>query len=502
MISKVEQEQIILRGLHNQNEWWTTDKVRFSLLETFKRRDFYFYRKKLSDPADDKILAIIGPRQVGKTTTLFQLIEDLIKSGVNPRRILYNTFDYPYPDMLSKNPLHDILTIYSTSILQQPLQNLASGNRVYMFLDEICKLEKWGRLLKGWYDLKYPIKFIITDSSASDILHGSSESLIGRIDPTIMMPIKFLGYLRYHWEKDPVKRSVDINSIGLNMRNLFKMAVSRKKSDSIYQVFLEAYQNLIPYEQDIKIRLQEYLLKDGYPELLNISDLNICAKKLRDYLSLTFQKDLIRMFQIRNPRKLDHLAFLLAHQSTGLINCANTAKTLGTRVETVKDYIQYLQHIFLIDTSEYYTKGSSVRVRKQSKIYFTNIGLRNALLGTLNEHFLEDAMGLGITAETLMFEHCKRLKFNLEPGGSSALSYWKDKRERGNEVDIIIELFGSPVPVEVKYKNEINKSDVRGVKAFLTNYPEAGFGIIITKNSLKLKGNIVYIPLWLFLLLC
>lgn len=503
MISKVEQERIIFRGLHDQNEWWTTGKVRPSLLRTFKRRDFYVYKKKLRDPSDDKILAIIGPRQVGKTTTLSQLIENLIqREGINPRRILYHSFDYPYTDVPSKNPLHDILTIYSTSILQQPLQKLTSENRVYIFLDEICKLEKWSKLLKGWYDLKYPIKFIITDSSASEIQHGSSESLVGRIDIAIMMPIKFIDYIMYHWRGDPTKRNIDINSISLNMRESFKTGVNRKKPKDIYQAFLEVYQNLVPYEQDIKILLQGYLLKDGYPELLDIPDLNTCGKKLRDYLSLTFQKDLMRMFQIRNPRKLDRLTFLLARQSTGLINCANTAKTLGMRIETVKDYTQYLQHIFLIDIAGYYTRGASARVKKQPKIYFTNVGLRNALLGTLNEHLLEDTTMLGVIAETLMFEHCKRLKFNIEPGGSPPLFYWKDEREKGKEVDIIIELFGVPIPIEVKYQSEITKNDVKGIEAFLTKYSEAGFGILITKDSLELKGNIVHIPLWLFLLLC
>jgi len=496
-----EREQTILRGLHAQNEWWTTSKVRPTLLKPFKRRDFYVYRKKLIDPADDKILAIIGPRQVGKTTTLFQLIEDLMKSGVNPRRILYNTFDYPYPDMLSKNPFHDILSIYSTSILRQPLQNLTRKNRIYVFLDEICKLEKWSKLLKGWYDMKYSIKFIITDSSASDIQYGSSESLVGRIDPAIMVPIKFMDYIRYHWTEDPTKRIVDINSIGLNMRESFKIGMSRKNSKNIYQAFLEAYQNLIPYEQDIKIRLQEYLLKDGYPELLDIEDLNICAKKLRDYLSLTLQKDLMRIYDIRNPKKLDQLTFLLAHQSTKLINCANTAKTLGMRIETVKDYIQYLQHIFLIDTLEYYTRGASARVRKQPKIYFTNVGLRNALLGTLNERLIEDSVTLGVIAETLVYEHLKRLKFNLEPGASMSMFYWKDAVEKGKEVDIVMELQGAPIPIEVKYKNEIDKNDVKGVEAFLTNYPKT-FGIIVTKDRLELKENIIYTPLWLFLLLC
>ena len=488
-------ESLIMETLYDQNEWWTLGKVPPRLLLPFKRRDFYMIRNSLKDK---KILAIVGPRQVGKTIVLYQLIDWLIENGIDPKRILYNSFDFPYLDVISKTPLDDLLKTYSTYILREPLPQLKK--EVFIFLDEICKLKNWSRLLKGWYDLKYPIKFIITDSSAAEILRGSSESLVGRINPSIMMPMKFSDYVQYHWEKDARKKP-DIKHISLQLRNAFHSAlVKRGGLKDLSGVFQEeAVSTLTPYKRILEIYLQEYVLKDGYPKLLEIKSLPDCAKELGDLLSLTLQKDLMRLFQIRNPETLNGLVYLLAYQSSSLINYQSLASTLGVRVETVRDYIRYLQHIFLVSTSEFYTRMGGSRIRKQHKIYFTNVGLRNVILGMMNERLLRNPQALGVAVETLVHEHCKRIKFNLEQGTSSDLFYWRDKK--GREVDIVVELLGKPVPIEVKYKNDISDDDIKGLNAFLSKYSKT-FGVVVTKDRLELRKKMIYIPLWLFLMMC
>jgi len=93
MIS-TEVGQRIIRILYDQNTWWSTQTVPNTLSKPFKRRDFYFLNDKI---LEREITAIVGPRQIGKTTILYQLIEHLIKDKkVDPKRILYLSFDYPY----------------------------------------------------------------------------------------------------------------------------------------------------------------------------------------------------------------------------------------------------------------------------------------------------------------------------------------------------------------------------------------------------------------------
>mgnify|MGYP000663308960 CR=1 FL=1 len=490
---KANTEQKIIRILHDQNPWWESNRVPDNLLKPFKRRDFYVIKEKKLDTKE--ITAIIGPRQVGKTTVIYQLIDHLInEKKVNPRRILYISFDYPYLTTITKTPVDDILRTYSTHILKEPLSNLA--DRIYIFLDEVCKLEQWSRVLKGLYDLQRPIKFIISDSSSSDILKGSSESLVGRISISLMFPLKFVDVLKYSHRK----KSELFNKVNWELRKAFKRSINKSDPKPFYECLRWAYSLLAPHEDFIKIHLNEYLLKDGYPELLNIESLDLCAEKLRTYLALTIYKDIVRIFNLRDPKALEELVVLIADVSSQRVEYTSLCNILGIKRDTLVNYLNYLESVFLISKAEFYSKSRAARIRKIKKLYLSNVGLRNTLVGMLNEALLQDSSEVGKVVEILLHEHCKRLKFNLERGRVE-LFYWKTKQ--GNEVDIVLELFRKPVAIESKYKNEIQKKELKGLRKFLEEHNES-FGVVITKDilDLDLKDRMIFIPLWLFLLMC
>ena len=492
MISS-EAGQKIIRILYDQNMWWSTQSVPNTLSKPFKRRDFYVLKDKI---LEKEITAVVGPRQIGKTTILYQLIEHLINDKkVDPRRILYLSFDYPYLTTITETPMNDIFEIYPTQILHEPLQEL--NDVIYVFLDEVCKLKDWSRILKGWYDLKYPITFVVSDSSVADVLKGSSESLVGRISPYTMLSMKFVDVVRYHEKNNNLDRL--FNTVNRNLRRSFSDSIKTSNSKTFYNEIKNAYTTLVPYEDKLKIYLQDYFLKDGYPELLDIEALTSCAEKLRTYLNLTIYKDVVRIFGVRDPKALEELVTLLADASPQRVNYDRLSKTLSIKRDTLIKYLNYLESIFMIYRAEFYSKSRASRIRKQKKIYLSNTGLRNALIGTLNEGLLSDNAELGKVAEMLVCEHCKRLKFCLEPVPEPESFYWKTSQ--GEEVDIIIELFRKPVAIESKYSNEIHKRDLKGLYQFLKEY-EGSFGIVITKDRIDLRDNIIYMPLWLFLLMC
>ncbi|WP_456475053.1 ATP-binding protein [Candidatus Pyrohabitans sp.] len=489
---QIDIEQKVIKLLHRQNPWWEKDRVPENLTKPFKRRDFYVIRdKRLSE---GEITAIVGPRQVGKTTMIYQLIEHLIhEKKVNPKRILYVSFDYPYLTTIMDTPLNNILEVYSSQVLKEPISRL--GDRIYVFLDEVCKLENWSSILKGWYDLKYPIKFIISDSSSANILQGSSESLAGRISVQIMLPLKFLDFLRYHMpEKDSIFKRAN-----KTLRDAFIDSLRKSNPNLFYSALRESYLSLAPYEDEIKIHLQTYLLKDGYPGLLDIESLEECAEKLRTYLNLTLYKDIVRIFNLRDPRALEKLVVLIADLSSQRIDYSGLSSILGLKKDTLVKYLNYLESVFLLSRSEFYSRSRASRIKKAKKFYLSNVGLKNALVGALSESLLRDATELGKVVETLMDDHCRRLKFNLEPGSRAELFYWRTPQ--GKEVDIVFELFRTPVAIECKYRNEIRRGELGGIKQFLKEHGEC-VGIVITKDVLDFKGGIVFIPLWLFLIMC
>lgn len=481
-------EARILRALHDQNTWWVTNRIPDTMAKPFKRRDFYVLRGKIQEK---EIIAIAGPRQVGKTTIMHQLIEHLIKRNVDSKRILYLSFDYPYLTAITETPLNDILEVYTNNILREPVQKLSK--QIYVFLDEVCKLEDWSRILKGWYDLNYPVKFIISDSSCSDILKGTSESLVGRIAPYIMLSMKFIDTIKFY---DENLEDV-ISEYNWEARRAFQSTVKNNDPKDFFDFLRERHATLVPYENSLRIYLNDYLLKDGFPELLKTS-LARCAEKLRNYLSLTIYKDIMRVFKVRDPKALENLVLLLAEESSQRIEYSSLARNLSIKRDTLLKYLDYLESVYLISRAEYYSRSRASRIRKTKKIYLVNVGLRNALLGTLSRDLLEDLPNLGQIVETIVHDHCKRLKFVLEGGVSPELFYWKTPQ--GNEVDIVMELFKHPIPLEVKYRNEISAADLKGMHKFLVEYET--FGIVVTKDLLDFRGGIIYVPLWMFLLIC
>ncbi len=312
----------LMRALNEQNMWWREGSPSDKFAKPFRRRDFYPLLKEYNKK---EVMAFVGQRQVGKTTVLYQIIEELIKVyHVHPKRIVYFSFDNPFIGLThskERNLINDILDVYSVNVLKESLSSLKEP--IYVFFDEICKYPHWSEILKGWYDLKYPIKFYISDSSCSDILRGSSESLAGRIKIQIMLSFKFIDYVKYKFGSPAADILTFIN---WDLRERLLQSIKEKNVGDLFSFFKEIYFALNPVENQIKTLLNEYLLKDGFPELFDIESLDECRLKLQNYVSLTIQKDLMRIFEIRNPKSLEYLISLIAAESSKLFLYANMAE--------------------------------------------------------------------------------------------------------------------------------------------------------------------------------
>ena len=93
--------------------------------------------------------------------------------------------------------------------------------------------------------------------------------------------------------------------------------------------------------------------------------------------------------------------------------------------------------------------------------------------------------------------YCKKL-FCLDLVNPK-LYYWKNKK--GKEVDIVAEVKNKAVPIEVKYKNSFSSDDIKGINSFILE-KKGSFGFVITKDVIDKKDSLVFVPLWMFLLLC
>lgn len=170
------------------NHWWREERVRKNLAKEYKRESFNGLLKLIPKR---QIIVICGLRRIGKSTLMYQLIESLIKKGVNPLNIFYFSFDKKVSE------IKEILDNYS-KITEKDYEK----EKIYIFLDEIYKLENWHRELKLLYDALPNIKFIISGSASLEIEKQARKDLVGRAFYLELPPLSFKEFFEIKFKKE------------------------------------------------------------------------------------------------------------------------------------------------------------------------------------------------------------------------------------------------------------------------------------------------------------
>src|SRR3989338_863140 len=488
-------EKTLIDFLALQNRWWY-DKKDFPLEKTnkFKRSDYsHLYGKSLGAK---EATVIIGPRGVGKSTVMFEIIRELLgvnngssarESNIDGRRIIYATFEDP---SVRKSGILEILGIYSKYILKEDISRL--GGKIHVFFDEIQNLEDWGSQIKAVQDLGYPIKFFLTGSSSVAMMNESSKAA-RRLSLYMMQPMKFSDFARY---KDNDTAFEEVLGRFKEARQVLKASFGKKDPHNVYEMFLRFYGDFKPWQGKIEISFREYMIKGGYPAFLGNEDYVQCSAQLNETFRLGFHKDMVIGSGVRDPRGIMALTEYIASISSGRTNYRSLMEhaNIASNSREMRKYLYQLETSMLVGISRSFTKIAG-KSGSEFKIYLTDIAVRNMLVGMMNELLFKDEVQLGYMIETLVYDHILRLNHKFLPG--SSLSYWNGKKQ--GEVDIIMNP-GSLIPVEVKKEDSPSLPDVGGLRTFEKKHGVPG--IVICGKKLALEENTVFVPSWLFVLMC
>jgi hypothetical protein len=481
-------ERTLIDFFSLQNRWWY-DKKNFPISKApdFKRSDYNYLFNFHVDSRES--LVIMGPRGVGKSTVLFQIMQALLIGGTDNKRIFYISFEEP---ALKKMRVVDILTIYSKYVLREDFSTL--HEKIYVFLDEIQNLDNWGDQIKVLQDLELPIKFFISGSSSVAMNNEVSKGA-RRFNPYFMYPIKFSDFLRYKL-KDP---SFDAFLIKCKKnRARLNEAFKKRSGTLLYDLFLESYNDLKPWQTKVELLFPEYLIKGGYPAFFDTVDYSQISQDLYDTFRLGFHKDLVFGQGIGDPRSMLNLTTYIASISSNETNYTSLMQNSGSASNTdiLKKYLYHLEQSLLVNYSHRY---QSTLAKKSSnfKIYFSDIAIRNMLAGLMNELLFRDPVQYGSTVETLVYDHVVRYYFKLRP--NSPTYYWKGGKN-DLEVDIILKLNGETIPIEVKKADSPLLTDVSGLRLFCKKQKTPG--VVLCNQKLAFEENIVFVPYWLFILFC
>lgn len=429
------------------NPWLEKKPISSIYQKRIRRKEIDLIKEKIGK--EGKILVITGPRQVGKTTLIYHFIEKLLKQNVSEKNILYLIFDRPSWQKLETEEIIDLIQ----EINGIPLKDLEKT--FYLFLDEVHKLENWENITKYLLEAFSNIKIVISGSSALNIEIGAGEGLVGRLEILRLWPLSFKEFIE--WKKP----------------DLLKEKKFR--------------------EEEIKILFKEYLKKGGYPGCIFLSNLDEVYNLLLSYKSLSIMRDIVRLLKIGDPALLEDLLDILARLSTERINYSILGRLVGeVNVHTIKKYLNLLEATFFVKQARIFRKKGLKPYRREKKIFFLDVGLKNALL----EEDFKDYLIWPKLVENVVVSNYYFYFNKLHPFQKN-LYYWL---ENGGEVDLITE---KGFPIEVKYKDKLEKEDFLGIRKFFkeTKIKE---GLILTKEIKKQfnfpEGKIKVFPVWQWLL--
>lgn len=364
------------------NPWWFGKDV-----ETGIERGEYL--KKLENSlAHKRAVLLVGSRRVGKTTIFQQFIKRLLRK-TTPQRILYALMDHPQLSTRSILELaHDFRKMFATD----------RSAKLYIFLDEIQYVKDWERHVKSLVDTEN-VKIFLSGSASSQLLL-KSHYLTGRIEKIEADPLDFSEFLIF--------------------KNTKSTVVEQHKAEKLFE---------------------EYLAHGGYPEYVLRPDPSYFA----DLVNNILYKDIVSMYQLRNPDLLKDLLLLLADRSGHHTTYTKLASVLSLKNDTVKEYVYYLKNTLLVDELPRYSASRSHRIYGPKKFYVTDNGLLFQLLGrlshgaaferTLYQYLKQRAKkGLGF-----YYEHQQEVDFVSEEGGKREL--WEAKYELSRDYELELDKY-------------------------------------------------------------
>ncbi len=309
-----------------------------------KKRFLFHTIKKYIDHKN--ALIITGMRQVGKTTLMKQIYDEVEA----PK--LWFDFDNPL-DMLQFEEI-DYNKIFRN--LEKSLNS--SGKRIYVFIDEIQNLPEITKIIKYHID-HFNVKYVVTGSSNYYLKNLFPESLSGRKFLFVLPPLSFSEYLYFH-DKLEFEEVADGNF----------SSVLEKQSQFEYEKRSMDYENYIEF--------------GGFPEVVLTKDIETKKAVLKNIFSSFFEKDIKILTDIKDIRELRDLILLLVPRAGNILDITKLSGELEINRVKLYSYIEFLQGVFFLQLIPKFSKSIDKTIAGGRKVYFADTGILN-VIGKVND---------------------------------------------------------------------------------------------------------------------
>ncbi len=373
------------------------------------------------------VVAVVGARQVGKTTLVRSFAPD------------WYYLDLEKPEDYER-AAHDPQLLFE----QHPRQ---------LIIDEAQILPELFNVLRGVIDAKREEKrrFIITGSSSMSLLTKISESLAGRIAIIELDPLKANEY--YQSPLSP----------------FYEFLCGRMPADELF-----SYKSPMTHQQ-----LQNFWLKGGYPEPLLHQEKDFYLLWMQQYRDTYIHRDLAMLFPKLNKIKYQRFVAMLSQLSSTIINRSDLARTLEVDEKTVREYLKIAEGTFIWRELLSYENSFVKSIVKMPKGHIRDSGLLNNFLRISTLEKLYENPIIGRSFEGFVTEEViKGLSATLETNWNAC--YYRTRS--GVEVDLILQGNFGVIPIEIKYGTYTSLKQLKSLSQFIAenNLP---YGIVINQST-------------------
>ncbi len=372
-------------------------------------------RKQLQPTSKRKVIAIMGARQVGKTTLMRDLFAEL------PGRKEFLNGDFADDRALLVPE-------------RAPLTRLAA-HLDYLFIDEAQNLTEPGRTLKLLHDEFPALRIVASGSFAFDLRRSMGEPLTGRQVTLEMFPLSLA--------------------------------------------------ELQPAITTAPTLMESAMIHGSYPEVILARSPEEKERYLRQLAADYLLKDIFAQVEVNRVR-LSDLLRVVALQIGQEVSLNELGTSLNLDVKTVSRYLGLLEDAFVLMRLGGFSRNLRKEVAKSRKIYFLDLGVRNALLNAFNPLSLRDDVGR-LWENYLVIERRKR---NASLPVTANPYFWRTYDRQ--EIDYIEETSGENLAAfEFKWGTK-GSQRVKVPAAWAAAYPESGFHVITPANAaefLRVSGS-------------
>ena len=301
------------------------------------------------------------------------------------------------------------------------------GDSQLVIIDEAQRVENIGITLKLIHDTYPEIELLVTGSSSLDLANKITEPLTGR--------------------------SVEIS--------LYPLSVGEVSANNT---------EVIP-------KANVMMVRGGYPGMWHLSAEDAYSR-LSHIANNYLYRDAFSPNVVYDQTIINDLLRLLAHQVGNEVNYSELGRKIGVTSDTVRRYIDLLEKAFIIFRRNQYRRNQRAEIGKLRKVYFTDLGIRNALIDDFRP--LEHRDDIGALWENFCI--VERLKFLQSTNKRVSSYYWRNNDKR--EIDLIEQESGEVRAIELKYGSKKPTVPID----FQRDYPQASF---ITVNPENLQSTLL-----------